>query len=96
MMFMSDTKGSGGIEYTLKDGALSEDWRYGFTKSSFSLGQALPLSNNDVFVNYGSEGMLQEVTRDGTVVWEATLSGSGPGAPTFGQFQLLNTLYSGS
>jgi hypothetical protein len=89
------TSRSGGIAYAIDDGAetATQTWSWGLDQDlrSFSLGQALLMQNGNSLINYGSTGVIREVTPDGEIVWEAsTSSGS-----WFGQVTPFFDFYTG-
>lgn len=92
LMYMSEARASGAIEYTLVDGVPTEVWRHGFEEESIALGQAERLANGNTMVNYGAGGSLEEVTPAGEVVW-----GIEPDGPSgfLGQFTMVVDLYTG-
>ena len=53
------------------------------------LGQFSRLENGNRLINYGSAGVLQEVTEDGEVVWEVY----SPLGYWFGNGEMLDSLY---
>jgi hypothetical protein len=74
-----DGLGSGGIRYSIDDGAqvLHEVWSYGFdddVSNQGALGEATLLANDDVLVSYGIRGTVHEVTPDGRLVWQLDLA----------------------
>ncbi len=94
LMFMTDTTGSGAIEYSLADGTPREIWRHGFAEKAVALGQADRLPNGDTYINYGALLKLEEVTPAGDVVWAATpVFGGVTSFP--GQFMWTSNLYTG-
>jgi hypothetical protein len=81
------------VEYLIDDDALllTQDWVYGIGEGYYALALGEPhrLENQNTLVNFGSEGLMQEVTSVGTVVWEAGLDvGSFLGRTT-----LINDIY---
>lgn len=74
MMFSTPTdgSGSGAFEYAIDNDAVSltETWRYQAEDDSLCLGQAIPLPSSNVLVNFGCAARMQEVDREGNVVWE--------------------------
>ncbi|MFH1468928.1 MAG: aryl-sulfate sulfotransferase [Pseudomonadota bacterium] len=62
------------VEYAVDDGAqtLTEIWSQGDGEGHYALvqGTARDLSNGNRLINYGSVGLVQEVTLDHEVVWE--------------------------
>lgn len=90
LLFTTDpeTSLSGAIEYTIGAGELTEVWRRGFDAHTDFLGQATRLDNGNTFVNYGEQGVMEEVTAEGVVAWH----GSTGASPT-GQFRLVESLY---
>jgi hypothetical protein len=63
------------VEYAVDDtlGQLREVWSEGDAEGFRALvqGYAVGLENGNRLVNWGSVGLVREVTRDGEVVWEA-------------------------
>jgi hypothetical protein len=94
LMFMTEAGQAGAVEYVRADGDFAEDWRCAFDTAPSALGQAERLGNGDTFVNYGTRNHVAEVAPDCTVVWAAELE-SALGGPVFGQFHLVDDLYSG-
>ena len=91
LMFMTDpdTSLSGAIEYEIGADQLTEVWRRGFEAHSDFLGQATRLENGNTLVNYGEQGVIEEVTPDGGVAWHGSTNGASP----TGQFRLVDSLY---
>jgi hypothetical protein len=96
LMFMTDSDGSGAIEYELRDGVPHETWRHGFESASVALGQAERLNTGDTFINYGAGARLQEVDADGDIVWDARPAQGGRNAAIFGTFAVVADLYTGA
>jgi hypothetical protein len=91
---MTNAEGAtGAIEYGVDDAehVFRHTWSYGFDLgvSAYSLGGARRLRNGNTLVNFGSAGLLQEVTPEGTVVWEVR---AGIGT-SFGQQLMFDDLY---
>lgn len=81
LMFTYDHEnGCYAIEFEIDDAnkEMNEVWQFGRDEglNVQALGQALRLENGNTFVNYGSTGILREVSPAGEVVWEA-YTGSG-------------------
>lgn len=95
LMFMTSEERSGAVEYQRDGDTLSEVWRHGFDRQSVALGQARRLPNGNTFINYGSGQIMQEVGPDGAVYWEVESANPGMDSPFFGQFYLVNDLYTG-
>lgn len=94
LMFMTESAGSGAIEYSLADGTPREVWRHGFEQGALALGQAIRLPSGNTFINYGANLTLQEVTPAGEVVWQALPKFRS--ATSFpGQFMVTSNLYTG-
>jgi len=91
LMFSTDpdTSLSGAIEYAIGPDALTEVWRRGFDAHTDFLGQATRLENGNTFVNYGDQGVMEEVTAEGVVAWHGSTLGASP----TGQFRLVESLY---
>jgi len=80
-------------EYLIDDDAqsLTQDWIYGVGEGFYvaSLGEVHRLENQNTLVNFGSDGVLHEVTPLGAVVWEAHV---GEGL-TLGHTMMIGDLY---
>ncbi|MEC8382236.1 MAG: aryl-sulfate sulfotransferase [Myxococcota bacterium] len=50
---------------------LDQVWAYSSPISAGFLGQAIPLPDGHILVNFGGSGMLHEVDRNGQLVWQA-------------------------
>ncbi len=65
------------VEYAVDDDAqtLVQDWVYGVGEGFYALALGEPhrLENQNTLVNFGSDGVMQEVTTSGDVVWEASM-----------------------
>jgi hypothetical protein len=82
------------LEYEVDDGAqlLREVWRHGDEGTAVLAqyqGGVTVLENGNRLVNFGSAGVLQEVTVEGDVVWE--LKGSTGAA--FGSVEAFGSYY---
>ncbi|MBN1336504.1 MAG: aryl-sulfate sulfotransferase [Deltaproteobacteria bacterium] len=81
------------VEYEVDDTEqlLREVWRYQDADGVYAQhqGGVRVLSNGNRIVNFGSAGVLQEVTRDGDVVWEIR-GGTGAG---FGATESFSSFY---
>lgn len=95
LMFMTADDLSGAVEYARDGDALVEVWRHGFEDRSMALGQARRLDNGNTFVNFGSGQQMREVTPDGEILWQIESEDPGVNTPFFGQFYLVNDLYTG-
>jgi hypothetical protein len=81
LMFTYDHEnGCYAVEFEVDDAnqTMTEVWQFGRDEglNVQALGQAIRLKNGNTFVNYGSTGILREVSPAGQVVWEA-YTGSG-------------------
>ena len=81
------------VEYLVDDDTLTltQDWTYGIGEGFYALALGEPhrLPNQNTLVNFGSDGLMQEVTPLGEVVWEA-----GTDVGTFlGRTTLIDDIY---
>ena len=64
-------------EYRLheEEGILEEIWSYGRDEGLYAraLGEVHRLENGNTMINWGTEGLLREISPDGRVVWELVL-----------------------
>lgn len=96
LLLFSTPEGAGysqGVEYAVDDetGTLRQIWQHGERgglKSQF-LGQARRLSNGNTLVNFGSAGVIREVTPDGEIAWELVCDAGSYS----GQVQLFSDFY---
>jgi len=88
-----EVKQTWAVEYLVDPDArvLREVWRHGDDESIYAQyqGGVRILSNGNRLVNFGSAGVLQEVTEDGDVVWEVR---GGTGA-AFGATRAFESFY---
>jgi len=73
------------------DGRLEEVWFFGESEGIFARtsGEAIRLSNGNTLHNYGSAGVLREVTPDKEIVWEFEFTGE----HLLGRVSFLEDLY---
>lgn len=96
LMFTYDKEnGCYAIEFEVDESSntMTEIWQYGRNERLIvqALGTARHMDNGNTMVNFGSSGVLREVTPAGEVVWEGyTDSGT-----FFGSTHTLNSLYAG-
>ncbi len=80
-------------EFALDDEGeiLVEVWSYGDADDPFAdlHGEAIRMPGGNTLINYGTEGMLREVTPSGETAWEA----SWPGATMIGHITPVDDLY---
>jgi hypothetical protein len=88
-----DTRESRGIELAFDDETLQTEvlWSYGegLHYNTFIMGAVRQLPNGNTLMNFGSKGILEELTPEDEVVWKAyTATGHFPG-----HFSFSETLY---
>jgi hypothetical protein len=83
--------GAVAVEYAIDRASktLQVDWVYETGINVKYLGQFFRLENGNRIINYGSAGIIQEVTEGGEVVWEVY----SPLGYWFGNGQMLDSLY---
>ncbi len=83
----------GAVEYELDEESqtMTPIWTYGgdLDIQTFSQGQATRLDNGNTLVNFGSAGLLREVTPEGDVVWELQSAA----ANWFGNVRFIDDFY---
>lgn len=96
LMTSSDDHGDGletrAVEYTVdsETRALEQVWAYGAGMGihARALGEAHRMRNGNTLINFGTAGLLREVSPDGTVLWEVQLDGE----DFFGRTQLIEDI----
>jgi hypothetical protein len=90
-----DDNGCYAVEFEVDDKTkmLNEVWSYGrdLNLRAHALGMARRLKNGNTLVNWGTAGVVREVTPSGEIAWEA-YSNSGT---FFGSTQMVSDLYAG-
>ena len=79
-------------EFTLDEstGTLSQVWNYqGEDAYAIYAGEAARLDNGNTLVNYGTRGLIREITSDGQIAWSALF----PGLQLVGHDTLVTDLY---
>ena len=81
-------KSSIGVELAFDDEAKTAEvvWEYGYELgyNTIIMGEATRLPNGNVLMNFGSTGVVEEVTPEGEAVWRVyTATGTFPGHWTF-------------